>query len=106
MRWGDQNLIPMCLSIATIEKHTQRSTLDSLLLLGACFNVFIYSYNRKTHSTYSALQLTGVQKNVFIYSYHIETHYLRHYSPHQLNVFLYGRTTRTRTGNWQIKSLL
>ena len=74
MRWGDQNLIPMCLSIATIEKHTQRSTLDSLLLLGACFNVFIYSYNRKTHSTYSALQLTGVQKNVFIYSYHIETH--------------------------------
>jgi len=37
-------------------------------------NVFIYSYNRKTHSTYSALQLTGVQKNVFIYSYHIEPH--------------------------------
>ena len=59
MRWGDQNLIPMCLSIATIEKHTQPYTLDSLLLLGACSNVFIY-----------------------------------------------GRTTRTRTGNWQIKSLL
>ena len=98
----------MCLSIATIEKHTQPYTLDSLLLLGACFNVFIYSYHIETHLTYSALQLTGVQKNVFIYSYHIETRSPEWTLPRPTvgSVFLYGRTTRTRTGNWQIKSLL
>ena len=83
MRWGDQNLIPMCLSIATIEKHTQPYTLDSLLLLGACSNVFIYSYHIETRSPEWTLPRPTVG-----------------------SVFLYGRTTRTRTGNWQIKSLL
>ena len=32
----------MCSYIDTILKHTQPSTLDSLLLLGACFNVLQY----------------------------------------------------------------
>ena len=47
-------------------------------------------------------------ESVFIYSYHIETRSPEWTLPEPTvgSVFLYGRTTRTRTGNWQIKSLL
>ena len=64
----------MCLSIATIEKHTQLYTLDSLLLLGACSNVFIYSYHIETRLPEWTLPRPTVG-----------------------SVFLYGRGTENRT---------
>ena len=66
------------------------------------------------------VQLPGIlfAVNVFLYDNHIETYYQsRGFEPlslvvyHDLfsqasNMFLYGRTARTRTGNWRIKSPL
>jgi len=39
MRWGDQNLIPMCLSIATILKHTLPSIISSRLAGTALYTI-------------------------------------------------------------------
>jgi hypothetical protein len=46
--------------------------------------------------------------NVFIYSYHIETRSPEWTLPEPTvgSVFLYGRTTRTRTEDLQVKSLM